>query len=235
MKLNKVLIVGASGGIGSAVALALAQNGYNSALMGRNRASLVSIADTCIESGGNAFPIVCDIAHTSTIKSAVSEAIEILGGLNFLINCAGVSNRGALHETDLDQCDAILDTNLRAHYYLARFALEEINKQPGGAVIKIGSVNFAYPGVNLYLAATQGIDGYAAALFEDVREFGTKICTIKPGYVNTELVRSDNLDSALMIQPEDISRTILYLLSMPGTACPTEIVILPQRSPYKSV
>ena len=74
--------------------------------------------------------------------------------------------------------------------------------------------------------------GYAEVLFEDVREFGTKVCTIRPGYVNTALVRSDDLDSELMIQPEDIAQAEQFVLSMAGTASPTEITILPQRSPY---
>lgn len=229
----KALVVGGSGGIGNAISVALAQVGTESALIGRNREALVAIAEECIAAGTNAFPIVCDISKISTIEAAVSEAIKKLGGLNILINCAGVSIDGKLHEADLDDCDTILDTNLRSHYYLARFALPEINRQPGGAVIKIGAVNHPRSGVNVYLAANRGVEGYAEALFEDVREFGTRVCTIKPGYVNTPLVRSDDLNSALMIQPEDISRTVLFVLSMPETACPTEIVILPQRSPYR--
>ena len=75
----------------------------------------------------------------------------------------------------------------------------------------------------------------AEALFEDVREFGTKVCTIKPGWVNTPLVqKNEGIDPALMIQPEDIAQTVLFLISMAATACPTEITILPQRSPYTS-
>jgi NAD(P)-dependent dehydrogenase (short-subunit alcohol dehydrogenase family) len=229
----KALVVGGSGGIGSAISVGLAQAGIGSALIGRNREALTVTAEECKAAGTNAFPIVCDISHIETIEAAVSEAIEKLGGLNYLINCAGVSIYGKLHEADLDSCDAILDTNLRSHYYLARYALPEINRQPGGAVIKIGAVNHPRPGVNVYLAANRGLEGYAEALFEDVREFGTRVCTIKPGYVNTPLVGSDDLNSALMIQPEDISRTVLFVISMPETACPTEIVILPQRSPYR--
>ena len=233
MMTGKALIVGASGGIGSAVALGLAREGIETALIGRDKEALSRAARDCIEAGAHAFPLVCDIAKTTTIEATVNEAIERLGGLNFLVNCAGVSISGKLHELDLECCDSIIDTNLRAHYYLARYALPEINQQPGGAVIKIGAVNHPYTGVNTYLAANQGVEGYAEALFEDVREFGTKVCTIKPGYVNTSLVRSDELNSELMIQPEDISRTVLFVLSMPDTACPTEIVMLPQRSPYR--
>ena len=232
MTQSTALVVGASGGIGSAVAIAIAREGVALALIGRNLEVLTENAKVCVESGGQAFPVVCDISQTAAIEGVVGEAIGKLGGLNYLINCAGASIRGKLHEIDLDHCDTIIDTNLRAHYYFARHSLPEINRHPGGAVIKIGSVNAPYSGSSAYPASNQGLRGYAEVLFEDVREFGTKVCTIRPGYVNTELVRSDNLDSALMIQPEDIAQTVLFVLSMPGTACPTEISILPQRSPY---
>ena len=231
---RRALIVGGSGGIGSAVAIALAHNGITSALIGRNSEKLTENAKACIKAGEHAYPVVCNISKTATIKGAVAKAIDKLGGLNYLINCAGTSIPGKLHEVDLDDCDTILDTNLRAHYYFARYCLPEINKRPDGAVIKIGAVNHPRSGANSYIAANQGANGYAEVLWEDVREFGTKVCTIRPGYVNTAPVQSDDLNPALMIQPEDIAHTVLFVLSMAGTACPTEIVILHQRSPYIS-
>jgi len=228
----RALIVGASGGMGSSIALGLARAGYDCALMGRNEKALNKVVEQCLEADVNAVAIVCDIAETASIEAAVGTSIEQLGGLNVLVNCAGISIEGKLHEVDPEDGDRIIDTNLRAHHYLARYALPEINRNPGGAVIKIGAVNHPYSGVNTYLAANLGGEGYAEALFEDVREFGTKVCTIKPGWVNTPLVTTDGIDPALMIQPEDISQTVLFLLSMAETACPTEITILPQRSPY---
>jgi NADP-dependent 3-hydroxy acid dehydrogenase YdfG len=218
--------------MGEAIALALAQQGIDLALVGRNEEAIIALAKTCTQAGVKTLPLVCDIADTSTIESTVAAAIEGLGGLNYLINCAGISKEGKLHETDLADCDAILDTNLRSHLYLARYSTPEINKNPGGAVIKIGAVHHPYSGASTYLAANLGGEGLAEALFEDVREYGTRVCNIKPGWVNTPLVKSEGIDKALMIQPEDIARTVLFVLSMPETACPTEIVILPQRSPY---
>jgi NADP-dependent 3-hydroxy acid dehydrogenase YdfG len=229
---RKGLVIGANGGIGSAVAFALAQHGIELALVGRNQAAIERIAGTCSETGARSFPLVCDITEPDNIETTVNTAIELLGGLNYLINCAGISADAKLHETDLAGSLALLDTNLRAHLYLARYALPEINRHTGGAVVKIGAVDHPYSGVNTYLAASRGAEGLAAAMFEDVREFGTKVCTIRPGWVNTALVQADGLDPALMIQPDDIARTVLFVLSLPATACPTEITLLPQRSPY---
>lgn len=191
------------------------------------------MAQTCNEAGAESFPLHCDIAQIDSIESTVKTAIDRLDGLHYLINCAGVSAIEKLHETDLASSDAILNTNLRAHMYFARYSLPEINRNVSGAVIKIGAINHPFSGVNTYLAANQGAEGLAEAMFEDVREFGTKVCTIKPGWVNTPLVVSEDKDPVLMIQPEDIAQTVLFVLSLPETACPTEIKILPQRSPYR--
>lgn len=229
---GKALVVGANGGMGRAVALALAQRGVELALMARNEDALDAISAECRKAGATVFPVHCDIAKTATIETAVKAAIEQLGGLNYLINCAGISPDGKLHEGDLASAEAVLDTNLRAHLHLARHALPEINRHSGGAIVKIGAVNYPYPGVSTYLAANRGGEGLAEALFEDVREFGTRVCNIKPGWVNTPLVQAENIDKALMIQPEDVARAVLFVLAMPVNSCVTEMTILPQRSPY---
>lgn len=228
----KALIVGATGGMGRAVAADLAHEGVVCALMGRSQEKLSETAKACALAGTEATPVVCDIAQTATIEGALRQAIEALGGLNYLINCAGVYERSKADEGDLATWDRMLDINLRATYHLARHALPVINKTPGGAVIKVGSLTSAYSGGGAFQTTTRALDGYSGALFEDVREYGTKVCTIHPGFVNTPLVSSDRLDRGLMIQPEDIARTVRFVLMMPETACPTEITIRPQRSPY---
>jgi 3-oxoacyl-[acyl-carrier protein] reductase len=232
MASQKALVVGAAGGMGSAISNSLAARGYDLALMGRNENKLNELVEACSATSTNCFSVVCDIAKTENIESEVARLIDRLGGLNVLINCAGAHGNYAAHNVDPEVADEVVDTNIKAHYHLVRHCVPEINKQSGGAVIKIGSVRACYPGSTAYLITTLGLDGFSEGLFEDVREFGTKVCTIKPGYVNTPLVESDNVNPDLMIQPEDIAHTVQYVLSMSDTACPNEITILPQKSPY---
>jgi NADP-dependent 3-hydroxy acid dehydrogenase YdfG len=229
---QKALVVGASGGIGLATATALSAAGVSCALIGRDEGRTTQAANTCAKAGTPACPIVCDIGQIETIEDAVRHAIEELDGLNILINCAGIYVAAKAHEVDLAAWDEKLDINFRAIYHLARHALPEINKTPCGAMVSIGSLTVPYSGAGMHLAVYRALAGYAEALFEDVRESGTKVCTIRPGFVNTSLAASDRLDPALMIQPDDIARTVLFVLTMPETACPTEITIRPQRSPY---
>ena len=117
LSFRKAIIIGANGGIGSSVAIALARQGIESALVGRNEKAINVLAKTCTDAGAKSIPLVCDIAHINTIESTVNTAIDLLGGLNYLINCAGISADEKLHETDLTSSEAILDTNLRAHMY----------------------------------------------------------------------------------------------------------------------
>lgn len=229
---RKALVVGAYGGMGRAVGIALAYEGVLCALMGRNPEKLAETTQSCNDAGSSAISIVCDVAQPATIEAAVRQAIDQLGALDFLINCAGVYEETRGDDGDLQTWDKVLNVNLKATYYLARYALPEINKSSAGAIVKVGSIAPSYSGAGAYVTTSRGLDGFGDALFEDVREHGTKVCTIRPGFVNTPMAVSDRLDPSRMIQPEDIARTVLFVLSMPSTVCPTEITLRPQRTPY---
>jgi NADP-dependent 3-hydroxy acid dehydrogenase YdfG len=226
------LVLGASGGIGAAVASALARLGVHSGLAGRDPVRLKAACSVLRNAGGNAIPIELDMADTEKIEGAVRAGIEQLGGLDYLINCAGVQVTQKVFDADLDAWDGMLDVNFRGFTHVVRHALPHINESPCGAIVSIGSITSAYTGAAVHHASKLALSGYCESLFEEVREFGTRVCVIRPGFVNTRMVRSDRLESSRMIQPEDIARTVIFVLQMPETACPTEITLRPQRTPY---
>ena len=230
---KKALVVGASGGMGSAVASMLAENGVSCALVGRDKQKLDDIFSDCSSSGTPCFTFSCDISNSSEIGKCCEKAINSLGGLNYLIHCAGAYNKASADECDLKIWDDILDANLRSTYHFARHLLPQINKTSGGAVIRINSRDAPHTGIGIQTAQKRAIDGYMEVLFEDVREYGTKVCTINPGFVNTSMVNPERLNPELMMQPDDISQVVQFILSTSTTACPTEITIQPQRSPWK--
>ena len=229
---GKALILGATGGMGKAVALELAKQGVTAGLAGRDTKKLDHVCELCRDAGGDALPVELDMTRLDDLEGAVEHAVELLGGLYYLINCAGTHVSAKAYGADLSAWDHMLDTNFRGFVHVARHALPEINKSGRGAVITIGSITSAYPGAGMQIAARRALAGYCEVMFEDVREFGTKVCVLNPGYVNTPMVRSDRLDRSRMIQPEDIARTVSFVLQMSATACPTEITIRPQRTPY---
>lgn len=226
------LVLGASGGIGAAVASALARCGVQTALAGRDPVKLEAACSVLRNAGRDAVPIELDMADPETIEGAVQAGIEQLGGLDYLINCAGVQVTQKVFDADLDAWDRMLDVNFRGFTHVVRHAQPHITESPCGAMVSIGSITSAYSGAAMHHASKMALSVFCESLFEDVREFGTKVCVIRPGFVNTRMVRSDRLESSRMIQPEDIARTVIFVLQMPATACPTEITIRPQRTPY---
>lgn len=229
------IVTGASRGIGRAVAHALARHRVHVALVARTADALAPIARECEGSGARALPIAADLSQPEAARGIVEQAVRGLGGLHFLVNNAGVFGGGAADTADLARWDRTLDLNLRALMHLTRHALPEIEKHERGAVVNIASMSGkqSHAGSADYCASKHGVIGFSGSVFEDVREKGIKVCAICPGFVNTDMVASAGLDAQRMIQPEDIAEAVLFVLRFPDTACPVEIVVRPQRSPYR--
>lgn len=243
LKNQVALITGASRGIGKAIAVSLAKAGVGVALVSRSAEALEETAKACREFGNPTLALPCDLGDTSSIQQLVSETTAKLGGLNVLVNNAGVYVGGPADSGDLESWDLAIDINLKALMHLTRHALPEIEKATWGAVINIASMAGRRPfgGAGAYCATKHGVVGFTHALFEDVRERNIKVCAICPGFVATEMFSESGLSlekmfqpDALekMIQPDDVAKAVEFVLTYPDTGCPIEIQIMPQRSPY---
>lgn len=237
MKLeNKVaLITGASQGIGRAIALNLASEKINLALVGRNQDLLNEVASDCKKFGVKVHTYAFDLSKMDLIPSLIQKVKKDFQGIDILVNNAGTHVNGNPFTSDLQQWDYALDLNFRAVYHLTNQALSLISEKDSGAIINISSIAglMTYKGGEIYSATKHAVRAYSNCLFESVREKNIKVTVICPGFVNTDLGREDNLEEAKMIQPEDVANTVNWFLKMPITACPTEITLRPQVSPYK--
>lgn len=230
------LITGASRGIGAAVALTLARRGCDVALVARSLEGLQETALACEAYGGRALPLSADLSDRASHQGVVERCLEHFGRLDFLINNAGMSLGQPVPEMSTDALAQVMELNFMAAANLTRLALPSILKSEQGAVIQIGSIasKMSFPGSASYSASKHALLGYSHALFEDVREQGVKVSVICPGFVNTELIdQGRSLDRDKMLQPDDVSRAVLFVLSFTDTGCPTEIILRPQRSPYR--
>ncbi|WP_108388421.1 SDR family oxidoreductase [Yoonia sediminilitoris] len=230
---RKTIVIGATGGMGSAVALDRARQGDVLALIGRDHSRLAQIAQKIGEKHEKPGVLTVDLGDMKSCARCINETVELMDGLDTLIFCAGAHVRGRTIEAHLQSWDHVLDVNFRAFVHLVRAGIGRINGSGHGAVIAIGSITPAYAGAGMNLAAKRALGGFCETLFDDVREFGTKVSVIHPGFVATSMSASPRLQSDLMIQPDDISAAVGFILQTASTACPTEIVIRPQRSPYK--
>ncbi len=229
---RKTMVVGATGGIGSVVALRRAREGDAITLIGRDHVKLSTVADRIGNGHGKPGVLTVDLGDMDACAKCIHEAAALMGGLDTFIFCAGAHARARTPEADLPSWDHVLDVNFRSFVHLIRKGIVPINASGRGAIIAIGSIPYAHAGAGMNHAAKRALTGFCEALFEDVREFGTKVSMIHPGFVATSMSASPRLQSDLMIQPEDVSDAVQYVLQSAPTACPTEIVIRPQRSPY---
>lgn len=234
---NKVvMITGASRGIGEATAIRLAKEGMKLCLVSRSEDKLQNVAAKCSELGAESLVLPCDLSRPEQTKQLVAQCIQKFGRLDVLFNNAGDTARYSADEADLADWDRVLNLNLKSLIHLTRHALPEIKKSKGGAIINLASISgkMTSPKGGIYCATKHAVMGFTGSLFEDVREHNIKVSAICPGFVNTELVNHNpKLDATKMIQPEDCAETVYYILNLPLTACPTEIILRPQRTPYK--
>lgn len=227
------MVTGASRGIGEAIALALAGEGCRLALVARSGNDLERVAQRCEGLGARALCLPADLREAPELKGIVERCVEELGALHILVNNAGVFHQGLAQEADLNELDEMLDVNLRAAMHLTRHALPHIigNRQKQGAVIFIASMSGkrTYSGGAGYCATKFGMVGFADAVFRDVREHGIKVSVICPGFVNTPMVDGMGIDTSLMAQPGEVAELVRMVATWPGTSCPREILLEPQR------
>jgi NAD(P)-dependent dehydrogenase (short-subunit alcohol dehydrogenase family) len=192
---RRALVTGASRGIGRAIALGLAQAGATVAVSGRNKAALDQVVAAISDAGGVAVPVVHDVAQPDDCKAGVAQAIAALGGLDILINNAGMEEVRPSLEVDEALWDRILDTNLRGAFFCAQAAAAEMKRvgpdgsPRGGAIINLCSLT-SYRGIPTavpYGSSKTGLLGMTRALAAEWAPLKIRVNAVAPGYFRTEL------------------------------------------------
>ena len=222
------LITGAGRGIGRAIALALAQQGAHVVLAARTTQQLEALAEQIKARGENATAIRTDVTDESSVRS-LFEKVRQLGRLDIMINCAGIGRFGPVKDFSTDDFDQIIAVNLRGTFLCCKQAMRIMAKQKNGFIINISSVvGFkGYPNQAAYSASKHGMGGLTKSLAVEAQEYNVRVSLVLPGGVDTELVSQarPDLDRSILMQPEDIAQTVLFLLSLSDRAHVDEIYI----------
>ena len=226
-------ITGATKGIGQAVAHRLSREGYDLFLLGRDEQALNQVSGECEAHGVNAGYAAGDLLDEAYLRASVDAAFTRFSHIDVLINNAGMANRAAVQNADLDTWRGVMDLNFTAIMFLCRQILPVMIERKHGAVINISSISGrnTHAGGAIYSASKHALNGFSGCLYEDVRDFGIKVSTIMPGFVDTALTGDLDLNAANMIQPQDVADAVGYILQSSGSCCPTEVVIRPQQRP----
>ena len=216
------LVTGASGGIGSAIARALAGQGARLALSGSNAEKLEAFRG---ELGGDHVALACDLADAVQVDALVPRAVEALGQLDILVNNAGVTRDNLAMRMKDEEWDTVIRVNLEAAFRLARAALKPMMRARFGRIISITSVVGATgnPGQANYAASKGGLTAMSKALAAEVASRGITVNTIAPGFIRsamTDVLPEAQKEALLGRIPagrlgegEDIGAAAVYLAS----------------------
>jgi 3-hydroxy acid dehydrogenase/malonic semialdehyde reductase len=226
------LITGASGGIGRGAAISLARLGWRILAHGRREDALAKTLDAVRAAGGEGESFTAEMADMVDV-AALAEWASSSGQLDAMIHCAAKFAYGPVSTDRFEDWDLVIDRVLRATIRLTAHTLPAITAAEGAYVYICGPTSWTgWKNHSIHCAVRHAQAGFARALFEDVREDGVRVTLVHPGFINTPSVKIDGLDRSRMIQVEDISEMIATAVTLPNTACVTELTMRPQRSPY---
>jgi len=230
----RVIVTGASRGIGKGVAAFLAMDGCAVGLIARSAELLGDVCAGIREQGGTAFGAACDLRDFDMTQAAIEALVENLGGIDALINNAGVVLRKSVWDISLDEWRTLFDTNVTGMFHATRAVLPIFRQQGHGHVINVSSISgkVPLPGGSAYAATKFAVTGFTQSLLSEVRDFGIKVTAIFPGSVDSSSPRHDALiDASWKLRPEDIGQACAQVLrAAPGTVI-SEIEIRPLRRP----
>ncbi len=232
-------ITGATRGIGFAVAEALAGAGDRVAISGTSREGVERAANqlaTRTGGPGRLLGITCDVRDPASVEAAIHDVVSQFGGLDVLVNNAGVGVGAPIAELSYDQWRRIIETNLSGVFYCSKAAIPHLRRRGGGWIINVSSLasKNAFAGGAAYCASKAGLNAFSEALMQELRYDNIRVSYVLPGSVATGFSgRATSAGSTWKLQPEDVAQVIVDLLAHPARSLPSRVEIRPSR-PQKS-
>jgi NAD(P)-dependent dehydrogenase (short-subunit alcohol dehydrogenase family) len=229
------VVTGGTKGIGRAIAEELLKAGGKVFICARNRDELKH-ALTEMSALGQIEGELCDMRSFEQVKMMLDECERKFGGVDVLVNNAGIGIFKSVEELTPQEFQAVLETNLFGVFYSCHAAIPMMKRRDGGYIINISSLAGAnaHPRMAAYNASKFGLNGFSEALMQEVRHDNIKVSYIMPGSVNTEFGgEAVSPEKAWQLHPADIAQVVLNLLQMDERALPSRVELRPSRPPKK--
>jgi len=235
---DKVAVVtGSTKGIGLAAAEALLAAGAKVVISARNEGEVAAVGKRLLEGHPKRVAThACDVRLEAQVEALFKAADRAFGGVDFLVNNAGVGLFKNLEEMTLEEWNRVIETNLTGVFLCSRAAIPRMRRRGGGYIINISSLagKNPFPTASAYNASKFGLNGMSEALMQEVRYDGIRVSYIMPGSVNTHFGGKPP-DPALewKLAPSDVAQVILDLLRHPSRSLPSRVELRPSQPPRK--
>lgn len=228
---KRCIVTGASSGVGLAIAQRFARDGARLALVARTRTRLDAAART-LSSAAACLALPADVTRDDHARGVVERVAAEMGGIDVLVNAAGVAYFRPIGETSVEHWDEVLDANLKGVFLMCKHAAPRMLGAGRGDIVNIGSIaaHQGFKGATAYCASKHGLLGFSRALALEVRQRGLRVITVSPGSVDTPLwERSDwSPEKTKMLRAEDVAEAVYAALTISDNAAVDELIVMPR-------
>ena len=219
LKGKKAIVTGGGRGLGKAVALALANDGVDVAITGRNEANLKNTVEELKATGVNASYVVFSIDDEAAVKTGIETAVQQLGGLDILVNNAGIGNFGTLEEMSSDVWEQVIKTNLFGVYYASKAAHPFLKENGKGDIVNVASTAGLKGGggMSAYAASKAAVVSLSQSMMAEWRKQNIRVITLTPSTIASDMSIQGGLTDGnpdKVLQPEDFAEWVRDILKM---------------------
>jgi len=237
VKDKAAIVTGSTKGIGRAIAEELLRAGARVTVSARNEGEVQSAAKELERAHPKrVLARRCDVRREEDVSALFEETERAFGGVDILVNNAGVGFFKNLEEMSLEDWNSVIETNLTGVFLCSRAAIPRMRKRGGGYILNISSLagRNAFPQATAYNASKFGLNGMSEALMQEVRYDGIKVSYLMPGSVATHFNgHTPGREDEWKIQPPDIARIVVDLLTQDVRTLPSAVEIRPSQPPKK--
>jgi len=227
------LVTGGTKGIGYAIAEAMMRAGDQVAILGRSgHAVATAERSLAMNTGARVIGVEGDVRDAASVDRAMHQVITSLGGLDVLVNCAGVGVGAPIADLRVEEWDRIIGTNLTGVFNCCKAAIPHLRARGGGWIVNISSLSSTgpFPGGAAYVASKAGVNAFSDALMQELRDDNIRVTTILPGSVATGFSgREPGSGADWKLLPEDVARAVVSALDFPPRSLPSRIDVRPSK------
>ncbi|HWB31067.1 MAG TPA: SDR family oxidoreductase [Vicinamibacterales bacterium] len=232
--MHRALVTGGTRGIGRAIAKALLAGGARVLITGRDDAGVdAAVRELGAETGDAArvAGLAADVRRRADVEAALAEAVRRFGGLDVVVNNAGVGAFGPVESMSDDDWHRVIDTNVTGPFLVTRAAIPLLRAGGGGWIINVASLagRNAFPDGAAYCASKSALVAFSESVMQEVRHDDIRVSVIMPGSVSTSFSGRHRDDDGWKLTGDDVAEVVIDLLRHPKRSLPSKVEIRPSR------